>query len=50
MFLFLFFLYLSLSDVGMLRFQTSEALWDRNSVSAGSVTVCLYQLQCLVEV
>lgn len=48
--LFLFFLYLSLSDVGMLRFQTSVALWDRSSVSAGSVTVSLYQLQCLVEV
>lgn len=47
---FLVFLYLSLSDVGMLRFQTSEALWDRSSVSAGSVTVSLYQLQCLVEV
>lgn len=34
----------------MLRFQTSEALWDRSSVSAGSVTVSLYRLQCLVEV
>lgn len=34
----------------MLRFQTSVALWDRSSVSAGSVTVSLYQLQCLVEV
>lgn len=45
-----FFLCLSLSDVGMLRFQTSVALWDRSSVSAGSVTVSLYQLQCLVEV
>ena len=33
-----------------LRFQTSVALWDRSSVSAGSVTVSLYQLQCLVEV
>lgn len=38
-----------LSDVGMFRFQTSEALWDRSSVSAGSGTVSLYQLQCLVE-
>lgn len=46
----LFFLCLSLSDVGMLRFQTSVALWDRSSVSAGSVTVSLYQLRCLVEV
>lgn len=45
----LFFLCLSLSDVGMLRFQTSVALWDRSSVSAGSVTVSLYQLRCLVE-
>lgn len=33
----------------MLRFQTSVALWDRSSVSAGSVTVSLYRLQCLVE-
>lgn len=46
----LFFLNLSLSDVGMLRFQTSEALWDRSSVSAGSVTLRLYRLQCLVGV
>lgn len=41
--LLLFFLYLSLSDVGMLMFQTSVASWERSSVSAGSVTASLPQ-------